>query len=83
VLNALRRRLGEIATPEELGELASEEISIVWAIFEHRVWTQQDPRSREIEWRAGPRRIDMLVGRTRFRGLSISGDGKHLLLDVR
>jgi hypothetical protein len=83
VLDALHYRLGQVATPEELGELASDEVrTVVWAVFEHRVRTNRDRQSREIERRAGPRRVDMLLGRTRFVGLSISDGGRHLVLDV-
>jgi hypothetical protein len=83
VLEAIHRQLGEVVTPGELGELPSEEMrSLVWAVFQHRAWTSPDPWTREIELRAGPRCIDMLLGYTRFLGLTISGDGEHLVLGV-
>jgi len=84
VLHTLHHTLSLGATPEELSELTSDVRSQVEAAFERRVKSYSDIRRREWETGLGIRRIDILMGRTRFRGLFIVGDEKDVLvLDIR
>jgi len=84
VMHTLHHTLSLGATPEELRELTSDVRSQVEAAFERRVKSHSDIWRREWETRLGIRRIDILMGRTRFRGLSIVGDDKDVVvLDIR
>ena len=86
VVRTLHHTLSLGATPEELNELASDVRSQVKAMHERRVLSYSDRRTREWEMRSGIRRIDLLMDRTRFQGLSrlTVGDRKGMLvLDLR
>ena len=85
VLCALHRALSLSVTTDELDELPSEDIkSQVKAVHERRVQAHSDWRTRELEKQWGIRRIDLLIGRTRFLGLSVvvGMRGDVVVLDV-
>ena len=84
VLRTLHCTLSLSVTTDELDELPSEGVrSQVKAVYERRVQAHPDWRTREMERRRGIRRIDLLLGRTRFLGLSIVGmRGDVVVLDV-
>ena len=84
VLRTLHRALSLCVDHDELHELPSPDVrSQVEAVYEHRVRAHPDGRTRESEKRWGIRRIDLLLGQTRFLGLSIAGKRRDVLvLDV-
>jgi hypothetical protein len=81
VLRTLHRALSMGLTHDELDELPSEDIrSQVKAVYERRVRAHPDWRTRELEKRWGIRRIDLLLGQTRFLGLSVADKRRDVLV---
>ena len=81
VLRALHRALSMGVTRDELHELPSEDVrSQVGAVYERRVGAHSDWRTRESEKRWGIRRIDLLLGQTRFMGLSVANKRRDVLI---
>jgi hypothetical protein len=73
VLVTLHRILALTVTVAEYGKLSSEDALWVNAAWERRVKDITDWRAREVERRKGLKRIDFLMDRHRFLGLSRMG----------
>lgn len=75
VLADVHRALHVNATLAEYNDLPSSEVQYwVNTAFEHRCQQIKEGRDREVEMRKGVQRVDFLMGRTRFLGLSCEGE---------
>ena len=79
VLRTLHRALSLGVAHDELDELPADVRSQVEVVYERRVKTHPDVQTRESEKQWGIRRIDLLLGQTRFMGLSVAGKRKDVL----
>jgi hypothetical protein len=76
VLATLHRALRLAVHPNEYNALPShEDKHKVNAAYEHRYLRIADPAAHEEEKRKGVKRVDFLMGRTRFLGLSRTTEG--------
>ena len=81
VLCTLYRALSMGVTHDELDQLPSDDVrSQVKAVYERRVHAHPDWWTRESEKRWGIRRIDLLLGQTRFMGLSVAEKRRDALV---
>lgn len=79
VLTALHLALRMRVTPDEFNRLPAESRHRVIAARERRCRALQDPRMREEERQRGLVRIDFLMGRNRFLGLSCTTGVSNVL----
>jgi hypothetical protein len=83
VLVTLHRTLNLSVTPDEHNSIPSGAVSRVNAEYERRLKNITSRREREAERRKGIKRIDFLIGRYRFLGLSKMGkDPEVFVLNV-
>jgi len=78
VLNSVHRALQKHITPAEYSSLSSHDGRRVTQAYEQRYRRHRSNQAYELEKRGGMKRVDFLMGKTKFRGLALTSHGSDM-----